>query len=601
MGKGVLNLVAPRALGAVAAGLALLGSARADPPPANHRPNVVLILVDDAAFMDFGAYGGEAHTPNIDRLAGQGVLFTDYHTSPLCSPSRAMLLTGVDNHRTGVSTIEEVIPPEQRGKPGYTLHFEPGVVTIASRLKAAGYRTYMAGKWHLGHGPGDLPDAHGFDHSLALDASGADNWQQKPYMPYYDSAPWFEDGKPTRLPDDFYSSTLLVDRMIGYLQAGKDSGQPFFAYLPFQAVHIPVQAPKEYSDHYAGRFDAGWDVLRRDRWERAQKLGLIPESAPLGPMPKGSRPWSSLSPEDQKIYARSMEVYAGMMEAMDHEIGRLIGYLEAQGQFADTVFIIASDNGPEPSDPVHAQGMDLWMGLHGYDWKLDDLGLKGSLNYIGPEWAGAAASPGILFKFYTAEGGVHAPLIVSGPGIAAGARTAAQAFVTDVAPTILDLTGVPDTHAPGGIPMWGRSLAPVLDGQANTVHGPDDPVGFEVSGNASLFRGDYKLVRDMPPYGDGQWRLFNLAADPGETSDLAASRPDLFTEMKRDYAAYAKKAGVLELPEGYDVQQQIVKNAIGKQVRRYGGGLAAAGAAIVLVLAAGLWLVLRRRGKRSTS
>ncbi len=595
MGKGVFGLATASALGAAAvAGLAVLAPASAD-PPAKPRPNVVLILVDDAAFMDFGAYGGEAHTPNMDSLAGQGVLFTGYHTSPLCSPSRAMLLTGVDNHKTGVSTIEEVIPPEQRGKPGYTLHFEPGVVTIASRLKAAGYRTYMAGKWHLGHGPGDLPDSHGFDHSLALDASGADNWQQKPYMPFYDSAPWFEDGKPATLPDDFYSSTLLVDRMLGYLKDGEASGQPFFAYLPFQAVHIPVQAPKEYSDHYIGRFNAGWDVLRHDRWERAQKLGLIPEGAPLGPMPKGSRQWASMSAEDKQIYARGMEVYAGMMEAMDHEIGRLVAYLKETGEFANTVFIIASDNGPEPSDPVHAHGMDLWMGLHGYDWKLEDLGAKGSLNYIGPEWAGAAASPGVLFKFYTAEGGVHAPLIVSGPGVETGARTAAQAFVTDIAPTILDLTDVPDINAPGDIPMWGRSLLPVLDGKAETIHGADDPVGFEVSGNASLFKGRFKLVRDMPPYGDGQWRLFDLVADPGETNDLSLGQSDLMSEMKRDYAAYAEKAGVLALPEDYDVQQQIVKNALGKQMQRYGAKLAIGGAAIVLLLGFGLWLFLRRR------
>ena len=194
--------------------LAAFGDAAPQPPapPATARPNVVLLLVDDAALMDFGAYGGEARTPNIDALAARGALFTNYHTSPLCSPSRAMILTGVDNHRTGVATIEEVLPPEQHNKPGYSLHLEPGVVTIAARLKQAGYRTYMTGKRHLGHGAGDLPDGHGFDRSFALDASGADNWEQKPYMPYYQYAPWFEDGKPADLPKDFYSSQFIVDR-----------------------------------------------------------------------------------------------------------------------------------------------------------------------------------------------------------------------------------------------------------------------------------------------------------------------------------------------------------------------------------------------------
>lgn len=186
----------------------------------NRPPNFVVLLADDLALMDLGIYGGEARTPNIDALARRGRMFTRYYTSPLCSPSRAMLLTGLDNHRTGVSTIPEVIPNEHIGKKGYSLRFEPGVTTIASRLKQRGYRTFMTGKWHLGHEAGDLPNAHGFDRSFVLDASGADNWEQKSYMPYYADAPWFEDGKPARLPKDFYSSRFLIDRMVDYLGEG---------------------------------------------------------------------------------------------------------------------------------------------------------------------------------------------------------------------------------------------------------------------------------------------------------------------------------------------------------------------------------------------
>ena len=149
------------------------------------RPNFVILLIDDAAFMDLGFYGGEARTPNIDALAARGMMFTRYYTSPLCAPSRAMLLTGIDNHQAGVGTIGEIITPEQRGQPGYSLELEPGVLTLASRLKPEGYRTLMTGKWHLGHSETALPSAHGFDRSFALDASGADNWEDKPYMPYY--------------------------------------------------------------------------------------------------------------------------------------------------------------------------------------------------------------------------------------------------------------------------------------------------------------------------------------------------------------------------------------------------------------------------------
>ena len=165
-------------------------------PSASARPNIVVVLVDDAAFMDFGLYGGEAHTPNIDKLGAMGTMFTGYRSSPLCAPSRAMLLTGTDNHLNGVATIAEIIPPQQVNKPGYGLSLEPGVMTIADYLKKAGYRTLMTGKWHLGSQAGELPDSHGFDRSFALDASGADNWESKSYMPFYDRAPWYEDGKP---------------------------------------------------------------------------------------------------------------------------------------------------------------------------------------------------------------------------------------------------------------------------------------------------------------------------------------------------------------------------------------------------------------------
>ena len=309
----------------------------------DERPNIVLILVDDAALMDFGAYGGEARTPNIDALTQSGVMFRQHYTSPLCAPSRAMLLTGMDNHRTGIATIPEVLPKEQVGQPGYTMHLEPGILTLADRLKAAGYRTLMSGKWHLGSGAGDLPNAHGFDRSLALDASGADNWSPKPYMPFYQKAPWYEDGQPADMPDSFYSSTLIVDRIIDYLDTSAQD-KPFFAYVAFQAIHIPVQAPPELTAGYDGVYDAGWEALRQSRWERAKQVGLIPEGAALADMPDEMRAWADLSEDDQALYAARMQVNAAMMEAMDIEVGRLVEHLKAIGDFDNTVFIVTSDN-----------------------------------------------------------------------------------------------------------------------------------------------------------------------------------------------------------------------------------------------------------------
>lgn len=573
---------------AVAVAPAAAVSAPAPPAP---RPNIVMIVVDDAALMDFGAFGGEARTPNIDRLASQGAMFTAYHSSPLCSPSRAMLLTGVDNHRAGVATIEEILPPEQKDKPGYGLQFAPGVWTLARRLKADGYRTLMVGKWHLGHGPGALPDEQGFDRSLALDASGADNWAPRPYMPYYDTAPWFENGKPATMPASYYSSDLMVDRLNGYIDEAPAGSQPFFAYLAFQAVHIPVQAPRAYSDRYRGRFDGGWAKIRADRAARARALGLLPPEAAIRGMPDSARKWEDLSAGERATYARSMEVYSGMLEAMDAAIGRLIARLEARGELDNTLFVVTSDNGPEPSDPVHVPGMNLWMALHGYSWRLKGQGERGSLNFIGKDWASALSAPGSRFKFYTSEGGIRVPLIMSGPGVPAGTRVASPAFVTDVAPTLLDYAGA--KAQPDATSMDGRSLRPVLTGAATATWGPDEPVGIEVSGNAALFRGDYKIVRDMPPVGDGQWRLYNLARDPGETADLSAAEPVLLKTMLADYAAYEARVGVQPLPPGYTTSKQLMNNAFGKQMR----AIVLIAVGLLVLVIGGLILLVRRRRK----
>jgi arylsulfatase A-like enzyme len=584
------------ALATVAAGGLHIAAAQ-EPVALAKRPNIILILVDDAAFMDFGAYGGEAKTPNIDRLAASGAMMTNYHTSPLCSPSRAMLLTGMDSHQTGVSTIEEVLPPELKDKPGYTLRLEPGVMTIADRLKASGYRTLMSGKWHLGHGEGDLPNHHGFDRSLALDASGADNWAAKSYMPYYKDAPWFEDGEPAKLPDSFYSSELLVDRLIQYIDEG-DRAAPYFGYLAFQALHIPVQAPKEFSDRYAGQFDAGWDATRRARWDRAVAAGIVPADAPFAGLPAGQKAWDALTAEDRQKYARSMEVYSGMIEAMDHHIGRLMAHVAARGELENTLFVITSDNGPEPSDPVHEPWMDIWMALNGYHWNLEGMGEPGSLGFIGPEWASAISAPGSLYKFYASDGGLRVPMVIAGPGVAAGQRPAAFAFVSDVTPTLLELAGITRETPDNAKPITGRSLVPMLSGAAGRVHGPEDTIGVEVSGNAALFRDNLKIVRNMPPLGDGQWRLYDLARDPAEVNDLAAAMPEAFQSMQADYEAYATKSGVLALPEGYQVERQVRRNAIGRQLSFHIVPITIIGLTLVTLI--GLlvfWLVRRRKRK----
>lgn len=565
---------------------------RADSLPEQALPNIVLVLADDVALMDFGVYGGEARTPTIDALASEGMRFDQHHATPMCAPSRAMLLTGMDNHLTGMAAIPEVLPPEHRGQPGYSMYLEEGVLTLGDLLRERGYRTLMTGKWHLGHGPGQLPVHHGFDRSFVLDASGADNWEQRPYIPFYREAPWFENGEPATLPDDFYSSRFLVDKLIEYIDEEPDGQSPYFAFLSFQAIHIPVQAPREFTDNYAGVYDAGWQALRRARWRRAQEDGLVPEDAPLSDTHPLLGTWPD-DPERRALYSRRMALNAGMLEAMDHHLGRLVQHLQRRGDFENTLFIVTSDNGPEAAQPTDSALMRLWLRAVGYDLTtLESLGEQGSYSFIGASWAQAAAGPGDLFKFYASQGGLRVPLILRGPGVPRGERSAAFSVMSDIAPTLLEMTGGERRPA-----MTGRSLLPLLRGERERVYPEDAAVGIETAGNAALFRGDYKLVRNLPPFGDGTWKLYDRVSDPGETRDLSSEEPALFASLRADYDAYARDNGVLEMPEGYQALEQVMANSLPILARNYWWVLAL-GVVALLLLFILPWRLLRAVSSR---
>ncbi|MEM7741167.1 MAG: arylsulfatase [Pseudomonadota bacterium] len=522
------------------------------------RPNIVVILIDDAALMDLGVYGGEASTPNIDALAAQGAMFTNHRSSPLCAPSRAMLLTGLDNHRTGFATIPEVLPPQHAGRPGYSMMLEPGVLTLADRLAPLGYRSVMAGKWHLGRGSEGMPDRHGFDRSFALNASGGDNWDDKAYLPLYTDAPWYEDGTSAALPEDFYASAFIVDKVLEYLGDDLEARGPFFAYLPFLAVHLPLQAPSVFTEKYKEVYASGWDEMLQARWQRAQALGLIAQGAPAPHMAEGLRPWDSLSPQDQELLSARMAVHAGMLEAMDYHVGRLIDHLKAEKVWDNTIIVVTSDNGPDGSSPVNPP-MRLWYALNGYRLGTKNIGERGSFTFIGYEFASAAASPSRLMKFYASEGGVRVPLIIAGSGVKRGAIYQGRAFITDIAPTLLDMAAVPLGPADDK-PMDGRSLVPILRGDADEVYATEEPVAIEVAGNATLYQGPYKLVRNLGVLTSPAWQLFDLSVDPGETNDLAKAKPVVFEEMMIAYQDYRERMGVLEVPVGYEPAQQTSRN-----------------------------------------
>ena len=535
---------------------------------AAQQPNIVLILADDLGFTDIAPYGSEISTPSLTALANEGLRFTNYHTAASCAPSRAMLLTGVDNHRAGVSNIPEAIPPDQSAVDNYQGVLGNNVVTVASLLEEAGYHTYMAGKWHLGKERHQLPSRRGFERTVAMADTGADNWEQKPYIPIYKKANWFADGEEMELPKDFYSSRFLIDKTIEFIDSNRADGQPFFAYVPFQAVHIPVQAPQEFIEQYMGVYDAGWEQLRQDRLTKALELGVVAQGAAMVEM-STTQDWDAL-PDDRKRYeAKRMAVYGGMVAAMDFHIGRLIEHLKATGQYDNTLFIFTSDNGTEVSgatDPSRVQAQVL-IRNQGYTSEYETLGLKGSFNSISPSFASASASPLAFYKFYAGEGGLRVPLIIAGQSVLnKGELNHALSHVTDITPTILSVAGVkaPDGRF-GGRPieaMIGRDLMPIIRGDVERVYAEDETIGYEVGGNAALFRGDYKIVMNRGPVGDGQWHLYNIVSDPGETEDLADAMPERMQVMSRAYEQYVLENGVLPVPVGYQQVSQVGINGL---------------------------------------
>lgn len=597
LAAAVLVAATPGSATLAAAPAATVGTRSATPamPDARRPPNFVVVVADDWGFTDVGAFGGEIPTPHLDALAARGVRFTNFHVAASCAPTRAMLLTGVEHHRAGVGNLLESMPREHRGRPGYLGSLAPDVVTVASLLQAAGWRTYASGKWNVGTEPHNLPDRRGFDRSIVQGDTGSDNWvPTQRYLPHSASVQWFEDGRPATLPATFYSSEWFVDRLIGYLRETPDRDRPFFALLGFQANHVPLQAPREFVERHAGRYEDGWDVLRRARRDRAVALGIVPPGTALAPMPT-TPDWNALSPAERRHATRRMQVYAAMAEAMDHHLGRLVEALRADGRLDDTVFVFLSDNGPEGSDYRNAQPW-LWTQ---YTQSIDRLGEPGAYAVMGPGWASAAASPLRGYKFVGGEGGTRVPLIVAGaPGTRPGALHDGLAHVTDLVPTLLELAGVP---APG--PAWqgrpvrpiaGRSLVPALRDPGTPVRGPDDAIGYELSGDEALYRGDLKLTRGLPPLGDGRWRLYDLKADPGETRDLAPERPELAARLRAQYEDWARAQGVLPMPAGYDASRQVTINSV---LDYWLPAYAPTVGALVLAAAAALgWRRARRRG-----
>ena len=520
------------------------------------RPNILLIVADDMGWSDAGVYGGEIFTPNINRLASQGYQFLNFHVGSMCAPTRSMLMTGVDNHVVGLGNMVELLADNQRNQPGYEGRLNGKATTIATVLREGGYHTYMAGKWHLGYTRETLPASQGFEQSFILAEGGADNYEKKSYTPTYPTAHFFDGLNEATLPPDFYSSQFYTDKIISWIDANRSDGKPFFAYLAYQAVHMPLQVPAEYSRRYLATYAAGWDETRAVRYQRQVEMGIMPAGLKLS-KPSIIPDWSSVPAAEKPMDAKRMAVYAGMLEYMDMSIGRLLEDLKQKGMLDNTIVIFMSDNGGEAHEL-----MSHFPDYYAKNFNLDyeHLGQKGSFVEYGPVWANVSMTPFSSFKSSASEGGVRAPFIISYPkAIPVGQRTDAFASVVDIVPTLLQLA---DIKAPAsGPPLSGTSMVSLLTGASKQVYPDNTSISQELSGGAAVYQGDYKLVRNIPPYGDRKWHLYNLRVDPAESKDLAGAEPERMKSMSEDYAQYVQKNGVIEVPDDYDMAAQAKKNA----------------------------------------
>jgi arylsulfatase len=546
----------------------------------DNRPNIIILLADDLGYGDIGAFGSEIQTPNIDRLARGGVSFTNFHVGGACSPTRTMLMSGVDNHLAGIGNMLEIQADNQFGKPGYEGYLNDRVVTIASLLRDAGYHTYMAGKWHLGKTKETIPHARGFEKSFAMMESGADNWIDQPYTPVYKAVHYFENGKPTKLPtENYFSTDFYTNRIIENIKADHKDGKPFFAYVSYQAVHYPYQAPREFIDKYNGVYDSGFEALRRTRLARQKKLGIVSEDVSLAKefskttFPAWNLPdWDSLSDEEKKFNARRMQTYAGMLDNMDTNIGKILTYIDNIGEADNTLVLFLSDNGADPNQMPTSPGYGDWYKeyykltyLEDYKGDYSKMGQKGSYVDYGPGWAAASNTPGSYYKMFSTEGALRVPFIAHFPGkIKAGSKSRKFAFVKDIVPTLLEIAAVenPGTSYKGKKihPLTGKSMWSTLTDKTAAVHPDTETIGYELAGSSAVFRGKYKLVQNLPPKGTGKWELYDIEADPSEVYDLAKKKPKLAAELQAAYSDYAKANNVVPVPADYNPFEQIMKN-----------------------------------------
>jgi arylsulfatase A-like enzyme len=499
------------------------------------RPNILLILADDLGFSDLGCFGGEIATPHLDRLAGQGVRFTQLYNNARCCPSRAALMTGQHPHKVGMGNMTGGQP--RPGFPGYTGRVDPNAPFLPAVLKQAGYTTLMCGKWHLAQ-PG--PVARGFDEFFGMIQGFDSFWDASKYTR-------LPADRPPRKYTQFHATGAITDHALEFIGQARTKPQPWFLYLAYNAPHFPLHAPKELIDKYQPVYEKGWDVLRQQRFARQTKLlgqgaKLTPRSVvgpnrvstPNGWAPKQNPAWDTLPLDRRKDLARRMATFAAMVEQMDAGIGRITQDLAAKGELRNTLILFCSDNGACAEwDPF---GFDVSSGptnvLHTGD-ELANMGQPGTYHSYGSAWANFSNTPWRLYKHYTHEGGISTPCIAHWPAkIQPGVDHRPWHFI-DLLPTLAHVAGA---KPPAGIA--GENMAAAFERKI-TRRGP---IFWEHEGSRAVRDGKWKLTAIHP---EGAWELYDIAADRSELNNLAAAQPDRVKTMAAQWQRWAKDNHVL--------------------------------------------------------
>lgn len=530
------------------------------------RPNIVLIVLDDTGYSDFGCFGSEIHTPNIDALAADGLRYSHFESRAICTPTRASLLTGRNNQTVGLADLPAgKLQPVGTGKDAGVL--APNAQTLAQALQSSGYATMAIGKWHLATefedgtpgNNGSWPCQRGFDYYYGFIGGWAD--QYRPDLVENNA----RIGKPSA--PGYHVSVDITDRAIARLAERKAAApdKPRFLYLAFGATHAPIQVPRPYIDRYAGMYDKGWDAIRAERFARQGAMGIVPPGTKLPPANAGDDAWEPLDPVRKRVYARFMEAYAGFLTHADEQIGRLVAALKASGDYENTVFVLLSDNGASAEHgqtgsigqlypPAHLDAAEL--ATH-----MDDIGTA----QIGMQrpWGMASNTPFRRYKSWPFAGGVRTPLIMAWPGHLPdrGAIRHQRVDTIDLAPTLVELAGTRFAGTLGGqaqIPIAGASIRETLF--SARAPDPRNVQFFELRGNRAIRVGKWRAVaihKLGTPFEQDHWALFDTDADFAEAEDLSKRLPAKVSELKAAWQREARRYGALPLSEGPDYVRKL--------------------------------------------